>query len=138
MFLEESTMGREGLRLMFSSLLCKITTLFPDIMNEDSTRNGALCYQTVKVSILKPGLKFPSEISILCSVCVCVFQVCLQMFQLLPEQTVPLVFSDQKDNLYMKEILEFLMNIILGEVSAFSQNCVPQINCVVLTESSRT
>lgn len=49
----------------------------------------------------------------------CVFQVCLQMFQLLPEQVVPLVFSDQKDKPYMREILGFLINIILGEVSAF-------------------
>lgn len=50
---------------------------------------------------------------------VCVFQMCLQMFQLLPEQVVPLVFSKQKDNLHMREILEFLINIILGHVSAF-------------------
>ncbi|XP_047675030.1 thyroid adenoma-associated protein homolog isoform X1 [Tachysurus fulvidraco] len=89
MFLEESTMGREGLRLMFSSLLCKITIMLPDIMKEEA-RDGALCYQAVKV--------------------------CLQVFQLLPEQVVPLVFSDQKDNLHMREILGFLMNIILGEV----------------------
>ncbi|XP_058231705.1 thyroid adenoma-associated protein homolog isoform X2 [Hemibagrus wyckioides] len=90
MFLEESTMGREGLRLAFSSLLCKITTLLPDIMEDEASRNGAMCYQAVKV--------------------------CLQMFQLLPEQVVPLVFSDQEDKPYMREILGFLMNIILGEV----------------------
>lgn len=60
MFLEESTMGREGLTLVFSSLLGKITTLLPAIMKEEAARNGALCYQTVKVSILKkPGLSFP-------------------------------------------------------------------------------
>ncbi|XP_060763342.1 tRNA (32-2'-O)-methyltransferase regulator THADA isoform X2 [Neoarius graeffei] len=92
MFLEESTMGRDILRRVFSSLLCKITTLFPDIMKEEAaaTRNSAMCYQTVKV--------------------------CLQMFQLLPEQVVPLVFSEQKDKLHMREILGFLMNIILGDV----------------------
>ncbi|XP_026787175.3 thyroid adenoma-associated protein homolog isoform X1 [Pangasianodon hypophthalmus] len=90
MFLEESMMGREGLRLVFPSLLCKITTLLPDIMKEEATRNGALCYQTVKL--------------------------CLQMFQLLPEQVVPLVFSEQKDKLHMREILGFLMNIIVGEI----------------------
>lgn len=53
-----------------------------------------------------------------------VFQACLQMFQLLPEQVAPLVFSEQKDELHMKQILEFLMSIILGEVSAFTQCCL--------------
>ncbi|KAK3538827.1 hypothetical protein QTP86_015956 [Hemibagrus guttatus] len=90
MFLEESAMGREGLRIAFSSLLRKITTLLPDIMKDEASRNRAICYQAVKV--------------------------CLQMFQLLPEQVVTLVFSDQKDKPYMKEILGFLMNIVLGEV----------------------
>lgn len=52
-------MGRDILRLVFSSLLCKIATLFPDIMKEEATRNGAMCYQTVKVSMLKPGLSLP-------------------------------------------------------------------------------
>lgn len=54
----------------------------------------------------------------------CVFQACLQMFQLLPERVAPLVFSEQKDELHMKQILEFLMSIILGEVSAFTQRCL--------------
>lgn len=57
MFLEESTMGREGLRLMFSSLLCKITITLPDIMKEEA-RDGAMCYQAVKVSIPKPAIVF--------------------------------------------------------------------------------
>ncbi|KAI5613059.1 thyroid adenoma-associated protein-like isoform X3, partial [Silurus asotus] len=91
MFLEESTMGRESLRLMFSSLMCKITTLFPDIMKDEASRNGSMCYHTVKV--------------------------CLQVFQLLPEQVVPLVFLEQKDKPYVNEILGSLMNIISGEIS---------------------
>lgn len=54
-------MGRDILRRVFSSLLCKITTLFPDIMKEEAaaTRNSAMCYQTVKVSTLNPGLSLP-------------------------------------------------------------------------------
>ncbi|KAF5901036.1 thyroid adenoma-associated protein isoform X1, partial [Clarias magur] len=89
MFLEESAMGRDGLRRAFLSLLSKISTSLPGIMNDEAKRNGPMCYQAVKV--------------------------CLQMFQLLPEQVVPLVFSEQKDNRRMREILEFLINIILGQ-----------------------
>lgn len=45
--------------------------------------------------------------------------MCLQMFQLLPEQVVASVFSEQKDDQYMKQILGSLVNIVFGEVSAF-------------------
>lgn len=58
MFLEESTVGREVLRLVFSFLLCKIAALLRDIMKEEAAGNGAVCYQTVKVSALS-GLSLP-------------------------------------------------------------------------------
>ncbi|XP_072521074.1 tRNA (32-2'-O)-methyltransferase regulator THADA [Salminus brasiliensis] len=91
MFLEDSMSGREVLRQAFTPLLSKITQLVPAVMKEEAARNGALCYQTVKV--------------------------CLQVFQLLSEQVAPLVFGEQSDELHMRKILEFLMVIILGETS---------------------
>ncbi|XP_015461736.3 thyroid adenoma-associated protein homolog [Astyanax mexicanus] len=91
MFLEDSSTGREVLRQACTALLSKITQLLPAVMKEEAARNGALCYQTVKV--------------------------CLQVFQLLPDQISPLVFGDQTDELHMRKILEFLMDVILGETS---------------------
>ncbi|KAK1792285.1 hypothetical protein P4O66_012240, partial [Electrophorus voltai] len=44
-------------------------------------------------------------------------QVCLQVFQLLPEQVSQLVFEGEGD-VPMRRILGFLMNIILGEISS--------------------
>ncbi|XP_035385990.1 thyroid adenoma-associated protein homolog isoform X1 [Electrophorus electricus] len=91
MFLEDSEAGREVLRQTCTSLLHKLSGLLPVIMKEEASRNGALCYQTVKV--------------------------CLQVFQLLPEQVSQLVFEGEGD-VPMRRILGFLMNIILGEISS--------------------
>ncbi|XP_030647585.1 thyroid adenoma-associated protein homolog [Chanos chanos] len=92
MFMEDSASGRGVLRQFCSSLLLKLTQLLPMILQEESLRNGPLCYQTVKV--------------------------CLQVFQLLPEQVTPLVFGEQGGDLSVKNLLEFLMSIILGESSS--------------------
>ncbi|XP_017580907.2 thyroid adenoma-associated protein homolog isoform X1 [Pygocentrus nattereri] len=91
MFLEDSTTGREVLRQACTSLLSKVIELLPVVMKDEAIRNGPLCYHTVKV--------------------------CLQVFQLLPEQVAPLVFGEQKGNPSMLKILEFLVKIILGETS---------------------
>ncbi|XP_066509917.1 tRNA (32-2'-O)-methyltransferase regulator THADA-like [Hoplias malabaricus] len=91
MFLEDSTLGQEALRQACPSLLDKVAELFPFILKEEALRNGSFCYQAVKV--------------------------CLQVFQLLTERIKPLVFGDQQGEPSMTKILEFLMNIILGETS---------------------
>ncbi|KAL7836832.1 hypothetical protein AOLI_G00281160 [Acnodon oligacanthus] len=91
MLLEDSTAGREVLRQAFTSLLSKVIELLPVVMKDEAIRNGPLCYQTVKV--------------------------CLQVFQLLPEQVSPLVFGEQRGNPSILKILEFLVKIILGQTS---------------------
>ncbi|KAI4884419.1 hypothetical protein NFI96_026372 [Prochilodus magdalenae] len=91
MFLEDSMTGRDVLRQACMSLLSKVTELLPVVMKEEAMRNGPLCYQTVKV--------------------------CLQVFQLLPEQIAPLVFGEQRDEPSMTKILGFLVDIILGKTS---------------------
>ncbi|XP_067262845.1 tRNA (32-2'-O)-methyltransferase regulator THADA isoform X2 [Chanodichthys erythropterus] len=92
MFLEDSTMGREVLKTECTTLLSKVAELIPVVMADEEARNGPLCYQTVKV--------------------------CLQVFQLLPGQVALLVYSKDSVNMSVRKILEFLMNIILGEASS--------------------
>uniref|UniRef100_A0A671R447 Thyroid adenoma-associated protein homolog n=1 Tax=Sinocyclocheilus anshuiensis TaxID=1608454 RepID=A0A671R447_9TELE len=92
MFLEDSTTGREVLKAECSTLLNKVAELIPAVMSDEATRNGPLCYQTVKV--------------------------CLQVFQLLPGQVALMVYSKESANMSLRDILEFLMSIILGEVSS--------------------
>lgn len=53
--------------------------------------------------------------------CVCFLQVCLQVFQLLPEQVAPLVFGGQRGESVMSAVLGFLMEIILAEVRVLIQ-----------------
>ncbi|KAK7164223.1 hypothetical protein R3I94_002828 [Phoxinus phoxinus] len=92
MFLEDSTMGRAVLKTECTTLLSKVAELIPVVMSEEEAKNGPLCYQTVKV--------------------------CLQVFQLLPRQVALLVYSKDSVNKSVREVLEFLMSIILGEVSS--------------------
>ncbi|XP_056313525.1 thyroid adenoma-associated protein homolog [Danio aesculapii] len=92
MFLEDSTMGREVLKSECTTLLGKIAELIPVVMSDEAARNGPLCYHMVKV--------------------------CLQVFQLLPGQVALLVYSKDSVNMTMKGILDFLMRIVLGEVSS--------------------
>ncbi|XP_067295364.1 tRNA (32-2'-O)-methyltransferase regulator THADA isoform X2 [Pseudorasbora parva] len=92
MFLEDNTMGREVLKTECTTLLSKVAELIPVVMPDEEARNGPLCYQTVKV--------------------------CLQVFQLLPGQVALLVYSKDSVNMSVREILEFLMSIILGQVSS--------------------
>ncbi|XP_076846062.1 tRNA (32-2'-O)-methyltransferase regulator THADA isoform X2 [Brachyhypopomus gauderio] len=90
-FLEESAAGRGVLRQNCSILLHKLSELLPVIMKEEATRNGSQCYQTVKV--------------------------CLQVFQLLPEEVAQRVFEGECGDVPMRRILGFLMGVILGEIS---------------------
>ncbi|XP_077097434.1 tRNA (32-2'-O)-methyltransferase regulator THADA isoform X6 [Siphateles boraxobius] len=92
MFLEDSTLGRAVLKTECTTLLSKFAELIPVVMSEEEAKNGPLCYQTVKV--------------------------CLQVFQLLPRQVALLVYSKDSVKMSVREILEFLMSIILGEVSS--------------------
>jgi len=54
----------------------------------------------------------------------CCSQVCLQVFQLLPRQVALLVYSKDSVNMSVREILEFLMSIILGEVCVCGRNYI--------------
>lgn len=49
MFLEDSTAGREVWRHSYLSSLNKVSELFPVILQQESLRDGPLCYIAVKV-----------------------------------------------------------------------------------------
>ncbi|RXN31244.1 thyroid adenoma-associated -like protein [Labeo rohita] len=104
MFLEDSAMGREVLKADCSTLLSKVTELIPVVMSDEPTRNGPLCYQTVKI--------------------------CLQVFQLLPGQVAPMVYSKDSLNTSLRDILEFLMSVILGETCLLLNGLFPFISAL--------
>ncbi|XP_042345011.1 thyroid adenoma-associated protein homolog [Plectropomus leopardus] len=89
MFLEDSTVGREVWRESFSSLLDKVSELFPVVLQQESLRDGPLCYISVKV--------------------------CLQIFQLLSIEVAPLVWDKEHRSPTVQKILQALMDIILGQ-----------------------
>ncbi|XP_034152617.1 thyroid adenoma-associated protein homolog isoform X2 [Esox lucius] len=91
MFLEDSSIGRELWREACPSLLNKVAALFPVILEQEGLRNGPLCYQAVKV--------------------------CLQVFQLLPGEVASLMLQKDQESLAVQTILQFLLDIILGQCS---------------------
>lgn len=49
MFLEDSAVGREAWRESCVSMLSKMSELFPVLIQQESLRDGQLCYVAVKV-----------------------------------------------------------------------------------------
>uniref|UniRef100_A0AAQ4PVQ3 Si:ch211-225b11.4 n=1 Tax=Gasterosteus aculeatus aculeatus TaxID=481459 RepID=A0AAQ4PVQ3_GASAC len=86
---EDLAVGREVWRESFPSLLKKLSELFLDVLQQESLRDGPLCYIAVKV--------------------------CLQIFQLFPSEVAPLVWTEEPSGPTMQEILQALMDIILGK-----------------------
>ncbi|KAJ8286052.1 hypothetical protein GJAV_G00034000 [Gymnothorax javanicus] len=91
MFLEDSSMGREVCRQMCSTLLGRVAEVFAATLEKEATRNGEWCYLAVKV--------------------------CVLVFQLLPREVGPLVWEMSSGDTSLRNILEHLMSIILGETS---------------------
>ncbi|XP_047447791.1 thyroid adenoma-associated protein homolog isoform X2 [Mugil cephalus] len=89
MFLEDSTVGREVCRESHVSLLSKVSELFPVVLQQESLRDGPLCYITVKV--------------------------CLQIFQLLSTEVAPLVWQKDHGSAAVQKILQALVDVILGQ-----------------------
>ncbi|XP_041644080.1 thyroid adenoma-associated protein homolog [Cheilinus undulatus] len=89
MFLEDSAVGRDVWRESLVSLLSKVSELFPVVLQQESLRDGPLCYITVKI--------------------------CLQTFQLLSAELAPLVWDEDNVSPSVQTILQALMDIILGK-----------------------
>ncbi|XP_029365595.1 thyroid adenoma-associated protein homolog isoform X2 [Echeneis naucrates] len=91
MFLEDSTVGRDVWKNSYLFLLKKVSELFPVVLQQESARDGPLCYIAVKV--------------------------CLQTFQLLSSEVAPLVWDKEHTDPTVQKILQALMDIILGKCS---------------------
>ncbi|XP_053277676.1 thyroid adenoma-associated protein homolog [Pleuronectes platessa] len=89
MFLEDSSVGREVWRESYQSMLNKVSELFPVVLQQESLRDGPLCYTAVKL--------------------------CLQTFQLLSSELAPLVWEKTHSSSAVQTILQALVDIILGQ-----------------------
>uniref|UniRef100_A0A8C5G1Z7 Thyroid adenoma-associated protein homolog n=1 Tax=Gouania willdenowi TaxID=441366 RepID=A0A8C5G1Z7_GOUWI len=87
--IHDSAAGREVLRESLASLLNKVSEMFPVLLQQESLRDGPMCYIAVKV--------------------------CLQMFQLLSSRVALLVWDPDHRDPAVQSILQALMDIILGQ-----------------------
>lgn len=56
MFLEDSTVGREVWRESCLSFMNKLSELFTVVLQQESLRDGPLCYIAVKVNVVQSAL----------------------------------------------------------------------------------
>lgn len=89
MFLEDSVVGREVWQESCLSLMQKVAELFSVVLQAKSLTDGPLCYNAVKL--------------------------CLQIFQLLPDQVSPVVWTEVEGSQVAQKILQALIDIILGQ-----------------------
>uniref|UniRef100_A0A3B3Z0T7 Uncharacterized protein n=1 Tax=Poecilia mexicana TaxID=48701 RepID=A0A3B3Z0T7_9TELE len=95
MYLEDSVVGREVWRESFVPMLQRVSESLPAVLQEESRRDGPICYVSVKV--------------------------CLQAFQLLPNEVAPLVWEENHSKEAVQRILQALIDI-LGQVSFLSKD----------------
>uniref|UniRef100_M4AUF1 Si:ch211-225b11.4 n=1 Tax=Xiphophorus maculatus TaxID=8083 RepID=M4AUF1_XIPMA len=95
MYLEDSVVGREVWRESFMPMLQRVSESLPAVLQEESQRDGLICYITAKV--------------------------CLQAFQLLPNEVAPLVWEENHSKEAVQRILQALIDI-LGQVSFLSKD----------------
>ncbi|XP_037115240.1 thyroid adenoma-associated protein homolog isoform X1 [Syngnathus acus] len=89
MLLEVSAVGRDVWRELCPSFLDKVAKFFPLILQQESLRDGQLCYMAVKV--------------------------CLQIFQLLSKEVSFAIWDKTERSPVMKDILQALAEIIFGQ-----------------------
>uniref|UniRef100_A0A3Q2QTY6 Si:ch211-225b11.4 n=1 Tax=Fundulus heteroclitus TaxID=8078 RepID=A0A3Q2QTY6_FUNHE len=89
MFLEDSAVGREVWRECYVAMLQKVSEALPAVLQEESQRDGLICYIAL--------------------------QVCLQVFQLLPTEVARLVWEENRSKEAVHRILQALMDIISGK-----------------------
>uniref|UniRef100_A0A3B3V5H6 Si:ch211-225b11.4 n=1 Tax=Poecilia latipinna TaxID=48699 RepID=A0A3B3V5H6_9TELE len=95
MYLEDSIVGREVWQESFVPMLQRVSESLPAVLQEESRRDGPICYVSVKV--------------------------CLQAFQLLPNEVAPLVWEENHSKEAVQRILQALIDI-LGQVSFLSKD----------------
>ncbi|XP_014874014.1 thyroid adenoma-associated protein homolog isoform X1 [Poecilia latipinna] len=86
MYLEDSIVGREVWQESFVPMLQRVSESLPAVLQEESRRDGPICYVSVKV--------------------------CLQAFQLLPNEVAPLVWEENHSKEAVQRILQALIDIL--------------------------
>uniref|UniRef100_A0A3B3TNA3 Si:ch211-225b11.4 n=1 Tax=Poecilia latipinna TaxID=48699 RepID=A0A3B3TNA3_9TELE len=89
MYLEDSIVGREVWQESFVPMLQRVSESLPAVLQEESRRDGPICYVSVKW-----------------------LQVCLQAFQLLPNEVAPLVWEENHSKEAVQRILQALIDIL--------------------------
>uniref|UniRef100_A0A3B4AI29 Uncharacterized protein n=1 Tax=Periophthalmus magnuspinnatus TaxID=409849 RepID=A0A3B4AI29_9GOBI len=87
MFLEDSAVGREVWKELCLPLMQKVAQLFTVVLKEEPLRDGLLCYSAL----------------------------CLQTFQLLPNQVSSVVWTEMEGSQVLQHILQALLDIIYGQ-----------------------
>lgn len=122
MFLEDSAVGRRVWRQYHLSLLNKVSELLGVALQQEALRDGPLCYTAVKVhgeqhqSLMRDPFFSLKFLKLMTSSCPFLAQVCLQAFQLLSSEVAPLVWDKTSSSAVLQEILQVLVDLILGEV----------------------
>ncbi|XP_038151490.1 thyroid adenoma-associated protein homolog isoform X1 [Cyprinodon tularosa] len=89
MFLEDSAVGRRIWLESCVPMLQRLSETLPALLQEESQRDGLICYTAVKV--------------------------CLQVFQLLWSEVAPLVWEENGSKEAIQRILQALMDILIGQ-----------------------
>lgn len=126
MYLEDSVVGQEVWRESFMPMLQRVSDSFPAVLQEESQRDGPICYITVKVQMKRASgipIKDSHYKTIVTLFPTCEhswLQVCLQVFQLLPNEVAPLVWEENHSKEAVQRILQALIDI-LGQVCFLSK-----------------
>ncbi|XP_039360755.1 thyroid adenoma-associated protein homolog isoform X3 [Mauremys reevesii] len=91
MFIEESSLGRHHWRLGLAPLLLRVAATLNWVLQDPTARSGEWSYVTVKT--------------------------CLQLFQAMPKEVSPLVWSEAENSEILQSILGSLLQVIMGQTA---------------------
>ncbi|XP_032620614.1 tRNA (32-2'-O)-methyltransferase regulator THADA-like isoform X1 [Chelonoidis abingdonii] len=91
MFIEESSLGRHHWRLSLAPLLLRVAATLNWVLQDPTARSGEWSYITVKT--------------------------CLQLFQAMPKEVSPLVWSEAENSEILQSILGSLLHVIMGQTA---------------------
>ncbi|KAM9118287.1 tRNA (32-2'-O)-methyltransferase regulator THADA-like isoform 2-T2 [Pangshura tecta] len=91
MFIEESRLGRHHWRLSLAPLLLRVAATLNWVLQDPTARCGEWSYVTVKT--------------------------CLQLFQAMPKEVSPLVWSEAENSEILQSILGSLLQVVMGQTA---------------------
>uniref|UniRef100_A0A8C4WH50 Thyroid adenoma-associated protein homolog n=1 Tax=Gopherus evgoodei TaxID=1825980 RepID=A0A8C4WH50_9SAUR len=91
MFIEESSLGRHHWRLSLDPLLLRVAATLNWVLQDPTARSGEWSYVTVKT--------------------------CLQLFQAMPKEVSPLVWSEAENSEILQSILGSLLQVTMGQTA---------------------